>query len=165
MTNKLFLTCPFSRADDLIKSIYGPKCFILHALAAVFNFDEINYKRAFKAFVDRESIGEITIVHDRRCRFLSNVVSKKTGYGYPAEAKLRGILEQNRDHFPEEMKLKEKVKTLSILHMKQLAIELKTTQIRSYPLISDIVDINGMFIDINQTKKIDVGVKTASEID
>lgn len=156
MNNQLFLTCPISKANGLIKSTYGPECYILHALGAVFNFNETRYKKAFSQFLNRESIGKISIVHDLQGQFLTNTILGESSLGYPAEDIFKDIYEKHKTQFSELKHHTEKVRKLSILHMKRLANELKTVQVDGNPMITETIEVNGLIIDKQNIEEVDL---------
>lgn len=136
MKNKLFLICPASQTEALIKEQYGQEVFFLTALGAAFNFQEINYLEALENFLKREAIEEIFIVNDTSCPLIKSVLEQEKGFDTKAEQVLLNLLIDSYSTIMAGDSLTDKKKNLAKLNIQRQSIDILSKNCSCRPLLN-----------------------------
>ncbi|TXK50060.1 hypothetical protein FVR03_05515 [Pontibacter qinzhouensis] len=144
MKNRLFLICPASQTESLIKEQYGQEVFFLTALGAVFNFQEINYVETLEDFLKREAIDEVIIVSDSSCPFIKSVLEQEKGFDTKAEQVLRDLLVDNYATVMAGDSLADKKKNMAKLNIQRQADDILSNELLLSPITQSQIRIKGL---------------------
>lgn len=90
-TSQLFLVCPFTMSEHVIRNHFGDQCYFMSAPGGVFRLHELDYREAFEEFLDREMITELAFVHDVSCPIIQRILTRKARFGIGVEAEIEEL--------------------------------------------------------------------------
>lgn len=76
--NKLFIICPFSNIESFLRKEFGEEIFFMTYSGGVIQYCDIEFLSHVKDIVLNEKISQIYFVNDINCKFIDEVLSKKT---------------------------------------------------------------------------------------
>ncbi|MCP9768084.1 hypothetical protein EGI22_09175 [Lacihabitans sp. LS3-19] len=91
MDKKLFILCPFSNTEYLLRKIFGENTYFLTSPGAILYFEYYPNMEAISDLIILEKINYIYLVNDTSCRFINGIVKKTKQYGLPVEKILEEI--------------------------------------------------------------------------
>lgn len=144
MKNKLFLICPASQTEALIKEQYGQEVFFLTALGAVFSFQDINYVEALECFLKREAIEEIFIVNDTSCPFIKSILEQEKGFGTKAEQVMLDLFIDNYSIIMAGTSLADKKKNLAKMNIQQQTLEILSNELLLSSITQTQIKLKGL---------------------
>jgi hypothetical protein len=89
--NKLFIVCPFSFTEAVIREKYGEELYFLSCSGAVLSYSDPEYLKAIGDFIVRKEIKTISFVHDTSCRFINGAIRKAEKFGLHAESVIEEV--------------------------------------------------------------------------
>ena len=156
MNDKLFFICPFSQLEHFIREKYGDDVFFITALGAVFQFEDANYVKVIRDFINRENITDIFIVNDTSCRFIKSVLEKEKGFGTFSEEVMLNLLIDNYSVIMHNKSLIEQQKSLAELNVTQQAKEIMKSELFQQQIIQNKISIKGFIITKAENKLIEL---------
>lgn len=144
MDNKLFITCPFSCMESVLRNKYGNDVFFLTCSGAILHYEEYEYLEAIKDFFLRRNINTIYFVNDTSCRFINGIIKKSKLAGLPAETIMEDIyLDNYQLNFKGQPLFNQQIK-LAELNIKMQATEMFNSTIIGNPISLYNIEIKGL---------------------
>jgi len=144
MKNNLFLICPTSQSESMMRREFGEGSYFLTALGTAFKFHEIKHIEAVADIIRNENIREIHVVQDSCCHFIDRVLEREKSHGTYAEAVLVDLLIDNYAYVMQPASSMEKRKRLAKLNVKRQAESLLSSQLLQQFLYSYDLEVRGM---------------------
>lgn len=90
-TGQLFLVCPFSICEHLIRNHFGDQSYFMSAPGGVFRLHELDYREAFEDFLDREMISQLSFVQDISCPIIQRILNRSERFGIGVESEIEAL--------------------------------------------------------------------------
>jgi len=90
-TGQLFLVCPFTMSEHVIRNHFGNQSYFMSAPGSVFRLHELDYREAFEEFLDREMITQLSFVHDVSCPIIQRILKRNARFGIGVESEIEAI--------------------------------------------------------------------------
>jgi hypothetical protein len=100
-SNRLFVVCPFSFTESVLREKYGEDLYFLSCSGAVLSYSDPVYLKAVGEFLISKEIKSINFVHDTSCRFINGAIRKAAKFGLHAESLIEEVYQA---HFEEVFK-------------------------------------------------------------
>jgi len=91
-SRKLFLTCPTSYLERLIRKSFGADAFFLSLLGPVINTSDKQYMEQVADFIRQKGIEEVFIIQDLESPFVQSILKGQKGFQTYAEQHYRSLM-------------------------------------------------------------------------
>lgn len=122
--NKLFLICPTSHVEILIKEHFDGEMHFLSCLGTVLHPKDENFCWQLKDYIETYHIKEICLIQDLSSPFLKNVLQKRAVQTF-VEDHLASTLQQHKKQFSSLSRLTCKKQCLATINLRQQSKILK----------------------------------------
>lgn len=76
MNNRLFIVCPFSNIENMLKKHFGHDSVFLSVPAGLVSATDVNFQEDLKGIVARNNIGEIFVANEVSNSFIISVLNE-----------------------------------------------------------------------------------------
>ncbi len=91
MSNILFIICPFSPVENMLKKKYGPDILFISCPGAIIPYNDHAFIEVLKGEVIRNKIKTVYFVNETSSRILNSVLLAKEPFGLEAEQLVQNI--------------------------------------------------------------------------
>jgi hypothetical protein len=141
---KLYVVCPFSFTESLLREKYGDEDYFLSCNGAVLSYSDSAYLQAIGDLLIREEIRTICFVQDTSCRFLNGAIRKSVQFGLNAESLMGEIFAEQCEPRIEGMPLWDKQRMLADLVIKSQVQALLQSEELGGLALSRRIEVMGM---------------------
>lgn len=115
--NELFLVCPFSHSEGIIRQYINPLAYFLTSSAGVFRFNNDDYADSIIDAVTVNAIEKIYVTASTDCEFAQRIICEKTATDFYAERALLDVYQSNKAEIDNLKSNEEQVARLLDLHL------------------------------------------------
>lgn len=115
--NELFLVCPFSKSEGVVRECINPNAFFLTSSAGVFRFKDLLYIESVVRFVEENAIGKLYVTASTDCRFARRIIREGRATEFYADKELLSIFSAHKTEVTQLNSKEEQVKHLLNLHL------------------------------------------------
>ncbi len=115
--NELFLVCPFSKSEAMVRECINPNAFFLTSAAGVFRFKDPFYVESVVRFVEENTIGKLYVTASADCRFARGIVRDRRATEFYADQELFAIFSAHRTEITQLKSEEEQINRLLHLHL------------------------------------------------
>lgn len=115
--NELFLICPFSHSEGIIREYINPSAYFLTSSASVFRFNNDDYVNSIIDAVTVNEIEKIYVTARTDCQFALRIILEKSASDFYAERALLDIYQANKAEIDNFKVNEEQVARLLDLHL------------------------------------------------
>lgn len=94
--NELFLICPFSQSEAVIRENINPAAYFLTSSAGVFRFKDADYIESIVSFIKENNITRIYVTASTDCRFAKRALKVKDATDFYADRELLAVYKANQ---------------------------------------------------------------------
>jgi hypothetical protein len=115
--NELFLVCPFSHSEGIIREYINPSAYFLTSSASVFRFNNEDYVDSIIDAATFNGIEKIYVTASTECQFAQRAIQEKNATDFYAERALLEVYQSNKAEIDNLKSNQEQVARLLDLHL------------------------------------------------
>lgn len=151
MPNQLFIICPFSCLEPVLKKKFGKSIYFLTSPLASVETADIQFLNALKCIIETEKITEIIIVNSTTCRFINGVISNSKQGHFQCVEVLQELFHKNFKTVFDGLTLNEQAYKLAELSISYYTLEILQSNILGSHILTSNIEIGGLIISENKT--------------
>ncbi|SNS62661.1 hypothetical protein SAMN06295967_11459 [Belliella buryatensis] len=152
MKNNLFLICPFSNSEQIIKKELNQNAFFMTGMGGFLSFDDLNFCVELNRILINNQIDQFFLVQNTSCRFLKEALEEDFEGEYPVQKIYQNLY---IDNFYELKTLKsdfDRKVLLAQAMIKTVAENLFENPILSQSISNYGITVKGSIIDPGESK-------------
>ena len=151
MPNQLFIICPFSCIESVLKKKFGESIFFLTSPMASIETSDARFLNALKCILETEKITEIKIVNSTTCRFINSVINGTQKADFKALEILQDLYNKNHSSDFAGLSQQQQAYKLAELNISFHTLEILQSNILGSFILMNDIQIEGLIISENNT--------------
>ncbi len=151
MPNQLFIICPFSSLEPVLRKEFGKSVYFLTSPLASVETADVQFLNALKCIIETEKITEIILVNSTTCRFINGVINNSKHSHFPGLEVLQELFHKNHKTEFNGLSIKEQAYKLAELNISYYTLEILQSNILGSYILTNNIEIVGLIISENRT--------------
>ncbi len=151
MPNQLFIICPFSFLEPVLKKEFGKSIYFLTSPLASVETTDTQFLNALKCIIETEKITEIIIVNSTTCRFINGIINNSKQSHFPSVELLQELFYKNYKTDFNGLTIKDQAYKLAELNISYYTLEILQSNILGSYILTNNIEIGGLIISENRT--------------
>jgi len=152
MKKILFLVCPFSQSEAVIKKTFSESHLYMTGMGGYLDFEDQRFIDALTKIIIKEDIESIHLVQNTDCRFIDEVLSDNKNLEYPIQFVLNRLFIENEYQLKRMDSKYQMIIHLALLMFKEVSSNIQKSNLLNEIIENRKIEIKGMLIEPNANK-------------